>query len=88
MWWVNLFLTGVCISNSENEDTWGEQISKHIIDKKSLCSRCQRKKLQTRESKGPNELCGVGLDSEVSVQTHVCLFLWYGTHNIYHFNLF
>ena len=43
MWLANLFLTGVCISSPENGYTWVEQVSKHIIDKESLCSHCQRR---------------------------------------------
>lgn len=66
MWLANLFLTGVRISNSENGYTCVEQISKHIVNKESLCSHIQRRSY--KQGEGPNALCGVGLDSEVSVQ--------------------
>ena len=70
MWLANLFLTGVCISNSENGYTSVEQISKPIVDKESLCSHIQR---SYKQGEGPNALCGVGLDSEVSAQI-VCFY--------------
>lgn len=78
MWLANLFLTGVCISNSENGYTSVEQISKHIVDKESLCSTFR----EEVTNKGKAQMHSVVLDWIQRYQHKLCLFLWYNTYNI------
>ena len=77
MWLVNLFLTGVYISNSENGCAWIEQINKYIINKESLCSHCQKKRNYKQERrKALYELYDVAVGSEASAWILcVCLFV-------------